>query len=120
MRRILVPLDGSPLSETAVPYAKALAAGTGCEMSLLSVWEVLPEELEIVGEAHARVLRDQGVGYFRPYLGDIAAGGGGGGRGGKGGGGAGRSLFGGGGGGSQNPPRPGPVGVRSLVLPLDG
>jgi nucleotide-binding universal stress UspA family protein len=72
MRRILVPLDGSPLSETAVPYAKALAAGTGCELSLLSVWEVLPEELEIVGEAHARVLRDQGMRYFRTYLTTVA------------------------------------------------
>ena len=73
MRRILVPLDGSPLSETAVPYAKALATGTGCELSLLSVWEVLPEELETVGEAHARVLRDQGMRYFHTYLGNIAA-----------------------------------------------
>ncbi|MDP2673681.1 MAG: universal stress protein [Dehalococcoidia bacterium] len=73
MRRILVPLDGSPLSETAIPYAKALAVGTGCELSLLSVWEVLPEELETVGEAHAHVLRDQGMRYFRTYLTNIAA-----------------------------------------------
>ena len=73
MRRILVPLDGSPLSETAIPYAKALAAGTGCELSLLSVWEVLPEELETVGEAHAHVLRDQGMRYFRTYLTNIAS-----------------------------------------------
>jgi len=73
MRRILVPLDGSPLSETAIPYAKALAAETGCELSLLSVWEVLPEELETVGEAHAHVLRDQGMRYFRTYLTNIAA-----------------------------------------------
>jgi nucleotide-binding universal stress UspA family protein len=74
MRRILVPLDGSPLSETAIPFAKALAAETGCELSLLSVWEVLPEELETVGEAHARVLRDQGMRYFRTYLTNITAG----------------------------------------------
>jgi nucleotide-binding universal stress UspA family protein len=73
MRRILVPLDGSPLSETAIPYAKALASQTGCELSLLSVWEVLPEELETVGEAHARVLRDQGMRYFRTYLTNISA-----------------------------------------------
>src|SRR3989304_1283495 len=73
MRRILVPLDGSPLSETAIPFAKALATGAGCELSLLSVWEVLPEELETVGEAHARVLRDQGMRYFHTYLGNIAA-----------------------------------------------
>ncbi|HLA18261.1 MAG TPA: universal stress protein [Dehalococcoidia bacterium] len=73
MRRILVPLDGSPLSETAIPFAKALAAETGCELSLLSVWEVLPEELETVGATHARVLRDQGMRYFRTYLTNIAA-----------------------------------------------
>src|SRR3989337_630640 len=74
MRRILVPLDGSPLSETAIPFAKALATGAGCELSLLSVWEVLPEELETVGEAHARVLRDQGMRYFRTYLTNITVG----------------------------------------------
>ena len=73
MRRILVPLDGSPLSETAIPYAKALAVETGCDLSLLSVWEVLPEELETVGEGHAHVLRDQGMRYFRTYLTNIAA-----------------------------------------------
>ena len=73
MRRILVPLDGSPLSETAVPFAKALASETGCDLSLLSVWEVLPEELETVGEGHARVLRDQGMRYFRTYLTNVAA-----------------------------------------------
>src|SRR4030067_1651935 len=73
MRRILVPLDGSPLSETAIPYAKALAGEIGCDLSLLSVWEVLPEELETVGEAHAHVLRDQGMRYLRTYLTNIAA-----------------------------------------------
>src|SRR3972149_1355319 len=73
MRRILVPLDGSPLSETAIPYARALASEIGCDLSLLSVWEVLPEELETVGEAHAHVLRDQGMRYFRTYLTNVAA-----------------------------------------------
>ena len=72
MRRILVPLDGSPLSETAIPYAKALAEDTGCDLSLLSVWEVLPEEMETVGEVHAHALRDQGMRYFRTYLANIA------------------------------------------------
>lgn len=72
MRRILVPLDGSPLSETALPYARALATDTGSELFLLSVWEVLPEEFETVGAGHARELRDQGIRYFRSYLGNIA------------------------------------------------
>src|SRR3989304_822714 len=73
MRRILVPLDGSPLSETAIPYARALASEIGCDLSLLSVWEVLPEELETVGEAHAHVLRSQGLRYSRTYLTNVAA-----------------------------------------------
>src|SRR5687767_10043578 len=38
---ILVPLDGSPLSEAALPYAKAIAEATGASLQLLSVveWE---------------------------------------------------------------------------------
>ena len=65
MRRILVPLDGSPLSETVLPFARALASGMNSELVLFSVWETLPEEIESVGPNHARVLRDHGVRYFR-------------------------------------------------------
>ena len=38
---ILVPLDGSPLSEAALPYAEAIAEATGASLQLLSVvdWE---------------------------------------------------------------------------------
>ncbi len=72
MRRILVALDGSPLSETAIPLARALAAAGRCELILLSVWETLPEEVETVGPVHAAVLRDHGVRYFRAYLHNIA------------------------------------------------
>jgi nucleotide-binding universal stress UspA family protein len=72
MRKILVPLDGSPLSETAIPYALALARGTDAELCLLSVWEVLPEELETVGANHAKTLRQQGVRHFRAYLDNVA------------------------------------------------
>src|SRR3989304_2921905 len=71
MRKILVALNRSPLSETAIPYARAMARGSGCEMCLLSVWEVLSEELETVGAAHAQALRDQGMRYFRTYLSNI-------------------------------------------------
>src|SRR3990172_8909816 len=72
MRRILVPRDGAPRSETAIPYARALAHGPDSEICLLSVWEVLPEELETVGPDHAKALRHQGVQYFKTYLGNIA------------------------------------------------
>ncbi|MBI2912483.1 MAG: universal stress protein [Chloroflexi bacterium] len=72
MRRILVALDGSPLSETALPLARSLAEAARCELILFSVWETLPEEVETVGPVHARVLRDHGVRYFRAYLHNIA------------------------------------------------
>ena len=72
MRRILLTLDGSPLSETAMPFAAALATGGECELHLLSVWDVLPEETETVGAEHARALLDHGLRYFRTYLNNIA------------------------------------------------
>lgn len=34
-KNILVPLDGSPLAEAALPYAKALAARTGARLTLM-------------------------------------------------------------------------------------
>lgn len=37
LRTILVPLDGSPLSETALPYAVELAEGTGATLALVRV-----------------------------------------------------------------------------------
>jgi nucleotide-binding universal stress UspA family protein len=36
---ILVPLDGSELSEGALPYAKALADALGAQLTLLCVWD---------------------------------------------------------------------------------
>ncbi|MHB1159172.1 MAG: universal stress protein [Chloroflexota bacterium] len=36
-RRILVPLDGSPLAETAIPHAELLASATGAELDLIRV-----------------------------------------------------------------------------------
>jgi nucleotide-binding universal stress UspA family protein len=74
MRKILVPLDGSPLSEMGIPYARALARGPDCEVFLLSVWEVLPEEAETVGREHAETLRRQGVRHFKAYLDNVARG----------------------------------------------
>ena len=42
---ILVPLDGSELSEGALPYAAALAAGLGESLVLLTTWEGSDSEL---------------------------------------------------------------------------
>lgn len=74
MKNMLVPLDGSPLSQTVLPAVVALSRGGGYAVRLLSVWEVLPEELADVGEAHAYELREQGMRYFRTYLGNVADG----------------------------------------------
>lgn len=71
MRTILVPLDGSPLAETVLPIVAALA-GEGGRVTLLSVWEVTPEEAASVGEAHVKELREQGVKSFRAYLANVA------------------------------------------------
>src|SRR3712207_4231927 len=39
---LLVPLDGSPHSEAALPYAEAIAEATGASLHLLSVVEREP------------------------------------------------------------------------------
>jgi nucleotide-binding universal stress UspA family protein len=72
MKTMLVPLDGSPLSEMVLPIVTALAGGGRYSVTLLSVWEVLPGEVANVGERHVRELRKQGMGCFRAYLGSIA------------------------------------------------
>lgn len=72
MKTMLVPLDGSPLSETVLPIVTALAGGGKYSVTLLSVWEVLPEEVVTVGAGHVRELRGQGMQAFRAYLGSIA------------------------------------------------
>jgi nucleotide-binding universal stress UspA family protein len=73
MKTMLVPLDGSPRSETVLPVVVALAGGGGYRVTLMSVWEVLPEEVANVGESHVRELCEQGMKSFRAYLGNVAA-----------------------------------------------
>ncbi len=72
MKTMLVPLDGSPLSETVLPMVTALAGSGKYSVTLLSVWEVLPEEVADVGERHVRELREQGMKSFRAYLRNVA------------------------------------------------
>ncbi|MCH7576723.1 MAG: universal stress protein [Chloroflexi bacterium] len=72
MKTMLVPLDGSPLSETVLPVVTALAGSGKYRVTLLSIWEVLPEEVQLVGERHVRKLREQGMKCFRAYLANIA------------------------------------------------
>jgi len=42
LRNILVPLDGSPLSERALPYAAELARSTGASLTLVRAADVHP------------------------------------------------------------------------------
>jgi nucleotide-binding universal stress UspA family protein len=42
---ILVPLDGSPLAEGALPHAAALAEASGSKITLVIVWEEIEESL---------------------------------------------------------------------------
>lgn len=47
LERVLLPLDGSELSEAAIPYARELAECLGCEVHMLGVCDLprLPERL---------------------------------------------------------------------------
>lgn len=87
MQRILVPLDGSPLAEHALPYAEWLARGTGAQLVLVRVAlartfasaDPVATQLQVVTEAEryletvATRLREQGltVATATPY-GDAA------------------------------------------------
>lgn len=74
MKKLLALLDGSPLSETALPLVVALAGGGRCRVTLLSVWETEPAEMVRLGDEHARALREHGLSYFRAYLEGVAEG----------------------------------------------
>lgn len=50
-KKILVPLDGSPLSELALPHAEALAERFGSELVLLRVYQPASWTHEIYGDA---------------------------------------------------------------------
>jgi len=67
MKKMLVPLDGSQASETALPVAVSIARGGDYRVILLSVWEALegPPSPDIAGEEE---LSWQGVEYLRIYL----------------------------------------------------
>jgi nucleotide-binding universal stress UspA family protein len=67
MKKMLVPLDGSQASETALPVALSIAKGGEYGVILLSVWETLegPPGPDIAGEED---LNQQGVEYLRTYL----------------------------------------------------
>ena len=78
---LLVPLDESPLSEAALPYAEAIAEATGASLHLLSVVEREPAlpagfmGLRVAEvERHAAEAEERNVGARAQYLaGKVAA-----------------------------------------------
>jgi nucleotide-binding universal stress UspA family protein len=69
IRRILVPLDGSPLAECALPHAAAIAQAFDSELRLL---RVLPAERRAargyVDSAEWRLRRSEATAYLQPLL----------------------------------------------------
>jgi len=54
---ILVPLDGSPFSESALPHAAALADKFACKITLITVFET-PHIYQVVMDRDEGVLND--------------------------------------------------------------
>ncbi len=71
--RIVVPLDGSPLAEQALPHAVAQASQFGADLILLKVMARLPE---VVFSAPAAVLSAERMSaqLAQDYLEEVAAG----------------------------------------------
>lgn len=70
---IVVPVDGSELSERAIPVAVALARGLSATLHLLTVWESEDEDLERHFPALAADLARSAESYYADYLSRIAA-----------------------------------------------
>lgn len=56
VKRILVPLDGSSVGETAIPYAEALAKPLGAELILFQVLEPAAEAVAWTGTYESRAI----------------------------------------------------------------
>ena len=79
--RILVPLDGSPLAEQALPCAVTLARGLDAELVLLRAVWILPDILDMLDEstvdlnAIADQLDAEAGGYLNALVGQLKEGG---------------------------------------------
>jgi nucleotide-binding universal stress UspA family protein len=71
-RLIVVPLDGSELSEAAVPYAVALAKATKAGLLLVTVWEGAEEILASALPQLADDLFKRGEEHYEQYLAGVA------------------------------------------------
>jgi nucleotide-binding universal stress UspA family protein len=77
-KKILVPLDGSPLAEKAIPHATALAKATGAQVTLLTVVQltlgVAGAKLEAMPEYAAErraALTGEAMIYLQKVQGDL-------------------------------------------------
>jgi nucleotide-binding universal stress UspA family protein len=70
---IVVSLDGSELSEGALPYAVALAKATASRLLLITVWEGAEEALTQTFPTLAEDVFKRGEEHFESYLKDAAA-----------------------------------------------
>ena len=69
---IVVPLDGSELSERAIPYATMLAKTNGARLLFLLVWEEADEALTATLPEVSDELFRTGEQYYENYLKDVA------------------------------------------------
>lgn len=65
---IIVPLDGSELAETALPYAAALAEALRTHLILITVWEGSDTELASTLPAIAMEIEKGALDHFGQYL----------------------------------------------------
>lgn len=70
---IIVPLDGSELAETALPYAAALAEGLRAHLVLITAWEGTESELGTTFPAMAMEIEKGAQNYFTQYLDGVRA-----------------------------------------------
>lgn len=69
---IVVPLDGSELSERAIPYAALYAKTFGGRLLLATVWEGAEDALTSILPAVAEDLFKEGERYYEKYLAKVA------------------------------------------------
>lgn len=71
IERIVVPLDGSPLAEAALPHAAAIATAFGAEVLLLSVAEPAPGSPGGADSAESRLARVETAAYLDGIVGRL-------------------------------------------------
>jgi len=71
-RLIVAPLDGSELSEGAIPYAKAFADATGARLLLVTVWGGTERDVAAAFPDVAEELLARGEEHYAHYLDELA------------------------------------------------